>query len=298
MKRSSYWLITAILHSLCIYSWLPYRFQLFLGKLLGRFLMRAAPKMVKITKKNIELCFPDLTDAQQKQFIKHNFESLGIGFFECLLAGFGTQKKLNKLHNTISGLENFEKIKAEHKGVILLFPHIVSMYLVGRLLLNETKMPFALMYHSPKHAALNDFMYKYLQRYSDSVFTRKNSRPMIRYLREGGVVWYAPDLDLGNEMSLFVPFFGVPAATLSATLRLAEMGDAKLVPIGFGRRADKKGYEIVIHAPLENIPSGNDLQDLTIINQTMEKIIGKVPEQYLWQYKRFNTRPDGKKIYV
>jgi KDO2-lipid IV(A) lauroyltransferase len=116
---------------------------------------------------------------------------------------------------------------------------------------------------------------------------------MIRYLRDGNLVWYAPDLDMGRRQSLFAPFFGVEAATLVTPTRLAKLTHAKVFPIGFYRRDDWQGYDITIHPALNNFPSDNELDDIRRINQTVEAIVRQHPEQYLWQYRRFNTRPEG-----
>lgn len=292
-----YWLIIGILNSLRVFTWLPYSWQLKLGRTLGRSLMKNSKSMQRVTKVNLAMCFPELTEQQRDELMTKNFESLGMGFFETLLAAWGSKKLITKLLKQVNGLQQVLDTLESGTGVILLFPHIVHMYLAGRLLMNYSGLEFSLMYHSPKHKALNDFMLSHLQPHVDQVFSRKDFRNMIKHLKLGKIVWYAPDLDLGEKNSIFVPFFNNPAATLVAPSVITKLTKAKLFPIGFYRRDELDGYEITIHPALKDIPSGDELKDLTQVNAAIEKIARVSPKQYLWQYKRFSTQPDGKSPY-
>jgi KDO2-lipid IV(A) lauroyltransferase len=115
---------------------------------------------------------------------------------------------------------------------------------------------------------------------------------MIRRLREGKVVWYAPDQDYGPKQSVFAPFFGVPAASIVATMRIAEMGRAVVVPL-YHYRDENDHYHVEIQEPLENFPSGDDLADAARVNAVIERNVARYPDQYFWVHRRFKTRPEG-----
>ncbi len=292
------WPVHIILGFLSLWGKLPYAWQLCLGRLLGRLLFKLGGSMLRVSRTNIDLCFPELSAAEKQVLLKKNFESVGIGVFELISAGYGRKRMLKKLLRSVEGFDEVEKLMAEGESVVLLFPHLIPIYLAGRLMVHQTDIPFGLMYHTPKEPVLNHKMHSRLSIWADKIFTRKNFREMIRYLKNNKLVWYAPDLDMGAKLSEFAPFFGVPAATTVSTLRIASMTNAKLVPIAFYRRDDNKGYDIKAYPALNDRLTGDDAADTRLINATFEDIIRAKPEQYLWQYKRFNTRPRGEeKLY-
>jgi KDO2-lipid IV(A) lauroyltransferase len=122
---------------------------------------------------------------------------------------------------------------------------------------------------------------------------RTSVRTMVSHLRRGRLVWYAPDRDLGPKVSIFVPFFGVPAATVTATGTFARMGQARVIPFTQVRLDNAQGYELIIHPPFEDYPTGDDYQDALRVHEFMEREIRKCPEQYFWAQPRFKTRPPG-----
>jgi Kdo2-lipid IVA lauroyltransferase/acyltransferase len=130
---------------------------------------------------------------------------------------------------------------------------------------------------------------------SSDVYTRDDVRGLARALRKGRVIWYAPDQDYGRRQSVFAPFFGVPASTVTATGRFAQLGNARILPFTHVRLPGTAGYRVTIHPPLENCPTGDDLADATRINALAEHFIRQQPDQYLWAHRRFKTRPPGEK---
>lgn len=280
------------LESLRIFCWIPYSWQLKLGRWLGRRIMKHSPKMRRNVLTNLRACFPNQSEAEYQTLARQSFESVGIGFFETAMAAWGSDKRLNRLLHSVHGWEEVEKTLAAKQGAIILFPHLVPMYLVGRLMLLQSCQPFSLMYHRPKNPALGHFLQSNLKRFCDEVFNRHDVRDLVRYVKAGNLVWYAPDLDIGDKSSLFIPFFGVPAATLTAPMRLAKLTGARVFPIAFYRQ-ETGGYAVTVKEPLPHFPSGDDVHDLQQINHVVENIVAQKPEQYLWLYKRFNTRPEG-----
>lgn len=292
-KRIVYWGITLACHSLAILTWLPYRWQMRAGKWIGILCYHCAPKLKKIATINIQTCFPELTARDQSTLIRDNFVALGRGLFEALLAAYASERRLAKLIGQVTGVAELIETLQKGQGAIILFPHFIPMYLVGRLLLIKEQIPVSLMYHAPRNKALNDFFLYHLRKFCLKIFNRQDIGLMVKHLRQGHLVWYAPDLDIGHKRSMFIPFFKTPAATLSATLRIATLSHAKVFPIQFFRRDDLSGYDIQIFPPLHDFPTGDAYHDLSYINQMIERSIRAKPEQYLWIYKRFSTRPPG-----
>ncbi|MOA17096.1 Lipid A biosynthesis lauroyl acyltransferase [compost metagenome] len=121
---------------------------------------------------------------------------------------------------------------------------------------------------------------------------------MFKLLRSGRAIWYAPDQDYGAKQSIFVPLFGIMAATVPATSKFAKLGKALVVPFTQERLADGSGYRLVIHAPFSDFPGESDEVDCIRINQWIERAVSACPEQYLWAHRRFKSRPPGEpKLY-
>ena len=117
-------------------------------------------------------------------------------------------------------------------------------------------------------------------------------RASVKYLKRGGTLWYAPDQDMRGKDTVFAPFFGVAASTLTATHHLARLSGAAVIPF-FHKREPHGGYAIRLEAPLEDFPSANVTADTARVNERIERMVREAPEQYLWVHKRFKTRPPG-----
>jgi KDO2-lipid IV(A) lauroyltransferase len=122
---------------------------------------------------------------------------------------------------------------------------------------------------------------------------REDVRAMLKVLRAGRAIWYAPDQDYGRKQSIFVPWFGIQAATVTATTKFARLGRAKVIPYTLERLPHGKGYSLVVHPPLEDFPGESEEADCRRINEWIEDSVRQHPEQYLWAHRRFKTRPAG-----
>ncbi len=287
-KYWPYWLLLGVLRLLVM---LPYKAQLFLGKWLGRLLARLPSKSRDAAKINLKLCFPQYSASERQQLLVKSFESVGIACFETALGWWGTEKQLQAIPVSLTGSEHLTAAVQKGKGVMLCSPHFTTLELTGRLF--ARKVPIAVMYRPQKKELLEYITRRALDKHYQGVIARNDIRGMLRALRGKVPVWYAADIDAGAKNSVFAPFFGVIAATITATSRYAELTGATVIPAFFYRRVDGSGYEIVLNPPLENFPSAQLEQDAQRINQVFELAIQKRPEQYLWQYKRFKTRPNN-----
>lgn len=296
--KLKYWPTHIVLALFRPIGWLPYRINMALGRWLGRRFKKYGGSMVRNSRVNIQLCYPNLSTKEQQLLLHKNFEALGQGLVECAMSAWPREKALLKLVHSMEGVEHLTEPQKQGHGVLALFPHLTSLYIMAYLLQRYTQLDLSVMYHSPRNPALDYFMRSRIEKYADNVFTRRDLRAALNTLKEKKVVWYAPDIDSGAKASVFAPFCGVPAATLTTPMRMAQATGAKVCLSSFLRREDGKGYDIKIFPPIDNFPSGNDVHDATRINQQIEAIIAPNPEQYMWQMKRFNTRPKGEeKVY-
>lgn len=294
--RPRFWSVWATLLGLRLLATLPFRVLLPLGRVLGSVLFHASPGRREIARINLRLCFPGLDDAAREQLLRANFESLGIAVCETAMAFFWGDRRLAPLAH-VEGIENLRAALARGKGVILMTCHMTHLELSGHLLaLQET---ISLMYREHKNPLMDEVIRASRAARAHDTVERNDVRAMIRELRRGHAVWYAPDQNYGGTTQVaFVPFFGIPALTVTTTGRLATMTGAAVVPFFPARLDDGSGYRIRLLPALEGFPGGEDLADTRHVMTMIEDAVREAPEQYLWVHRRFKTRPPGEaKIY-
>jgi len=271
--------------------YLPFKMQLWLGARLGSLLRLFLKRRFHIARRNLEICFPELTQQQRDNLLAENQKNLGILVLETALSWWASDKTLLK-RVRFEGLEHLEQAHAKGKGVIILTGHFTSMELCGRLL--SLKIPGYVFFRPMKNELFNAVMFAARQRCSEGIILQNNSRLMFKLLRKGKSVWFAPDQDYGRDRSIFVNFFGHIAATVPSTARLAKMTGAAIVPYAPKREQDGS-YTLRCYPAIENFPSDDEANDTQRINDILEQEIRKVPEQYFWVHRRFKTQPEGKK---
>lgn len=285
-----YWLTWLGLGFLRAAMLLPYRTQVSLGAGLGMLIYHLMPWRRSVAQINIALCFPNHTTAQQHALVKSNFRSAGISLLETALSWWGTRAQIEPLMH-IEGLEHLHHALQHQRGVILLSAHFTCLEIGGRLL--ALQQPFHVMYKKHRNLLFEAVMKQAREHNYELAIERHDVRSMLRSLKQGNAVWYAPDQDFGAQHSVFAPFMGVTCATLTATARLSKMSGAPVVPFFPQRLDDGSGYRLILLPALENFPSGNDVADATRINSVIEHAVRRAPEQYLWLHRRFKTRPPG-----
>ncbi|EKD75762.1 MAG: hypothetical protein ACD_44C00033G0016 [uncultured bacterium] len=267
----------------------PLRLQFSSGRQWGRCLKSFKGKTHHTTSKNLEICFPHLSKKKRNSLLHKTYKSLGMALMETLMSWWLPNKRLQSLL-TLHGKEHLDKA-LETQGVMLISPHFITLELVGRLLTQH--LEFAVMYRPQKIKILDRIIFHYRKKHYADIIPRDDIRKMVKILKNKKIVWYAPDSDHGVKNSVFAPFFGIPTATVTGTSRIAKMANAKIIPCFFYRKKDKPGYDLYFHPPCENFPSDDLFEDASRINQLLQTAILKSPEEYLWQYKRFKTRPAG-----
>jgi len=290
-----FWLLWLGLGLLWLIVQLPYAVLVRLGRGLGAMMYRFARSRRLIAARNLELCFPELSHGERKHLLKENFASTGITFFEMVTSWWWPERRLRKL-GRIEGLEHLKQVEAEGQGVILMALHFTTLEVGGALL----AMAHGLhgMYRPHKNPLFDYIQRRGREQRLISAIEREDVRGMLKLLRAGAAIWYAPDQDYGPKQSLFVPLFGIPVATVTATSKFARLGKAKVIPMTQQRLADGSGYRVVVHPPLTEFPGESEEADCLRINKWIEAAIRQCPEQYLWAHRRFKTRPAGEpKLY-
>jgi KDO2-lipid IV(A) lauroyltransferase len=221
--------------------------------------------------------------------VRDILRAIGISVVETSIALWGSDSKF-KGRYTVKGVEHIEAVQAEGKGIILMGCHQTALDLAGRILASH--IAFDVLYRRDPNPLLSYMISQARERFAKSAIPRDDTRQLIKNLRKGHSIWYAPDQDYSIKHSVFAPFFGVNAATIIGTARIAQMGQAKVIPMSYYRNAQGH-YEIEFYEPLSNFPSGDDVADATRTNAVIEEIIRRQPDQYLWVHRRFKTRPPG-----
>lgn len=283
------WLWAPILLILVIMAHCPRRWQVSAGQRLGTLLQRIDRKGVHTTRVNIRLAFPELDAQQQQAFLQANYQSAGLSLVETAMAWFGPNLDSNLL--SFEGEAYWQAALQSGRGILLASAHLGCLEIVGRMF--SRLHPLSVMYRPQKLALIDAFAKYYRQRFYKQIIARDDLRGLIRTLKNGGIVWYTPDIDGGLRNSVFVPFFDIQTATLTTTSRLAAKTNAIVLPTFFYRRGEN--YVMSFKPPLEHFPSGDDTRDAAALNLVIEQAVRQEPTQYLWQYKRFKTRPPGEK---
>lgn len=267
---------------------LPYPVVRRLGEWAGALAWVLAVPRRRITRTNLRMCFPHWSEAQRRAVARGHFRYFMRSFFERFIFWHAPAERIRRLCR-LEGIEHFEP----HRGrpVILLGPHFVGLDAGGiRFLLDS---PCASMYAAQKSRVFTEAMTRGRTRFEGGhmLLRTEGLRPAVKLLRDGIPFYFLPDMDLGARDALFVPFFGVPAATVTSVARLARITGAAVVPLVTGMTDD--GYVARFYPAWEDFP-GDDLAAATRrMNAFIEERVLEMPAQYLWSHKRFKTRPPG-----
>ena len=259
------------------------------GRALGALMRVVMIQRGRTAAANLALCFPELDDAARARLLRGHFDSLGIGVFEFLRAWWGPIEPLDRRY-TFSGQEHLDAARAGGKGVILVSPHFTTLEICVRLLCRH--LPIAGMYRPHDEEVLEWAVRRGRARYTQDMFTREELRPALRHLKNGGVLWFAPDQETRRGDSVFVPFFGQAAWSLTSTHQLARLSGARVLTLFHERLADGS-YRLEIGPALEDFPTADATADTARVMHELESLIRRVPAQYLWIHQRFKRRPKG-----
>lgn len=285
-----YWLTWIGIGCWWLLVMLPYPVMMWLGRQLGALMFAMGGYRYQVAEINLKLCFPDMDEGARHQLLRDNFTNYGIAFFEIGMAWWWPTERLNKLVQ-MEGVEHLEALQG--RGALLMAIHYTTLEVGASTL--SSRHSIDAMYRAHKNAVY-DYVQSKGRRVRDPagvVYPREDIRGMFKALRNGRTIWYAPDQDYGRKQSVFAHFFGVTAASVTATARFAKIGSAAVLPFSHVRLPNNQGYRVTVHPPLENFPTGDDVADAEIVNRKIEEFILEQPDQYMWIHRRFKTRPEG-----
>lgn len=281
------WLGVAALRLLVL---LPPRAILKLGAWFGALagpLLRARRHVVT---RNLELCFPELDPTARAKLRAQALRDMGAMLGEFALGWMASDRKLSRVPVRIEGLQHLQALRAQGRGALLVGGHFSHLELCARLISRQQRI--AGMYRRMDSDVFEWIVLRARLGYADTMFDKDALRATVKYMKRGGVVWYAPDQDMRGKDSVFAPFFGIPASTITATHHLARLSGAAVIPF-FHRREADGSYALRLEAPLEDFPTTDVVADTARINVVIECMVREAPAQYLWAHKRFKTRPKG-----
>lgn len=286
-----YWPTWVGLGMMWLLAHLPFSWQMRTGQLLGWLSYIFARERRHVTWTNLSLCFPELDEQARRRLLRETFLSNGMGAMEVAISWCRDPENFRS-RVRVTGLEHLQAAKAQGRGVLLLCCHFSTLEMGGTLFTLFEEMDVT--YRENRNPLFNAVMTNGRKRHFPNVIERKNVREIYRSLQQGHILWYAPDQDYGAKISVFVPFFGVEAATIRATSRLAAANNSVVIFYSHYRDVDNQGYSLDFSAPVEGYPSGDEEADAIRINGIIEAAIRKHPAQYLWMHKRFKTQRAGK----
>lgn len=275
---------------------LPYPVLVLLGKGLGKLFAKLGfgKKRLHIAKRNLTLCFPEMSEAQIEQLLADNTQSVGMAIIETGMAWFWSDKRILR-HSRIAGLEHL-KNQPEGTGIIFVGVHFLTLELGARIVgLHHQGIG---VYRPNDNPLLDWIQYRGRVRSNKAMLDRKDLRGMIKALRAGETIWYAPDHDYGRKNSVFVPFFAVKDACTTAGSRmlLRSAPNSIVVPFTPMRNADFSGYTVKISPPVDFSQCENEIDTATQMNKLVEREIRQAPSQYMWLHRRFKTRPNERDL--
>jgi KDO2-lipid IV(A) lauroyltransferase len=259
-----------------------------IGSGMGALMFWLIPERRKVTRINLAKCFPSMSDAERERLARAHFRIFVRAFVERGVLWWAPAERVRNLVN----LEEVEHLRAlAGKPVIVFAPHFAGIDAGGMRLSQDFQM--VSMYSRQKDRRFDRILYEGRTRFGIRLVSRQDGiRKALRIMQAGAPFYYLPDLDFGPRSSVFVPFFGVPAATVTGLSYIARITGASVVPC-VTRMLPGGGYVARLYRPWSDFPSGDDAADARRMNAFIEERVLEMPEQYHWLHKRFKTRPPG-----
>lgn len=279
---------------LWLLHFLPFRVLVAIGNGVGVLLYLLAAKRRRIGDTNLRLCFPYMPQEMRVALLREHFKMFTRGLVERSILWWASAERISSLIR-VEGVEHFAAIQGQ--PAILLTPHFVGMDAGGQWVAQNTDT--VCMYANQRSVYLTQLLLEKRARFrTQLLYSRQQGlRPILKGMKENKPFIYPPDQDQGVKDGAFIPFFGVPAATMMSVSRIAKMTGAKVVPSITRVLPGGAGYVLTFYPAWENFPSGDDVADARRMNEFIEQRILEMPEQYFWLHKRFKTRPEGEESY-
>jgi len=281
------WIGVGLLRIIC---WLPHSAAMAVGRALGRVAHAVGAERRAIVRRNIELCFPELTIDQRNDLTRKHFLALGMSMIEMGLGRWASDEHLASM-TTLEGVDHVLDAVNEGKGVLLLSAHFTTLEVSGRVVTLKIP-PYDAVYRENRKEFMTELLRTGRERSAANTIEKRDIKKMVRSLRNGGIVWYAPDQSYNRKGSEVIKFFGVPSMHTTATSTLARLGDAVVVPY-FPRRLESGHYHLTFLPRFEDFPSGDPVADTERFVRLLEERIRLCPEQYFWVHRKFKNLPES-----
>jgi KDO2-lipid IV(A) lauroyltransferase len=285
-----YWYAWPVLILMIMLSWMPARVLWVLGSGLGMIISWFPSRNRRYAEKNIELCFPDMSATDCRNLVKQHFRLTGFTVLSLSVVWFAPIRRIEQLVG-LRGQEHFDRARASGRNIILLAPHFIALDIGGMRAGYDKNL--VCMYRKARDPLLEYLFQRRTRTGAILVDRLAHLKSLIRYIREGRPFYYLPDQDMGEQASVFVPFFGIPAATVTALSRIAGITNAAVIPCISRILPHGEGFEVRLLPPLENFPTDDPVADAERMNKEIENWVREMPDQYMWSYRRFKTRPNN-----
>jgi KDO2-lipid IV(A) lauroyltransferase len=263
-----------------------------IGRGLGWVLFRVAGRRRRIVEINLSLCFPELDDTQRRRLAQAHFQVLARSMLERGMLWWSRPERLQRLIR-VEGADTIRGLLDAGRPIMLLAPHFVGLDAGGVGI--AMRFDCASLYAEQSSKVFNRLLYQGRKRFGDQLLLSRdeNLRTIVRAMKAGRPFYYLPDVNFRTRDSIFVPFFGVPAATVSGLSRLAKLTGAAVVPCATRMLPGGQGYVVEVGQAWDNYPTGDVEADTRRMNAWIEEAVRTMPEQYYWVHRRFKTRPAG-----
>ena len=271
---------------------LPLSLLALIGRGLGMLLFFLGRRRRKIAATNLAWCFPELSARQREQMVKAHFQVLGRSLLERSILWWGSRERLTKMIR-IEGEGKIRALLQARRSVILLAPHFVGLDAGGVAI--AMRIDSVSMYAAQANPVFDRLLLRGRKRFGDQLLLSRQDGILatIKAMKAGRPFYYLPDLNARRRESIFVPFFGIQTATISALPRLARAAKAAVLPCATRMLPGGQGYVVEIGDAWENFPTEDVEADTARMNAWIEAAIRTMPEQYYWVHRRFKTRPEG-----
>jgi KDO2-lipid IV(A) lauroyltransferase len=274
--------------------------RLRIGAVLTWLTLIFARRRQRIVRTNLRLCFPNESQQTRERWLRQHFRALSQSVVDRGVLWYGTPEAIRDMV-TVSGHEEFLRLGREKQPLILLAPHFIGLDVAATRLTMESPTG-ATMYTPQRDPDVDAIVRAGRTRFNQvHLVSRKDGvRGLIRHLREARPVYYLPDMDFGRDGAIFVPFFGVQAATIPATAQIARKWNTPVIPVIEFWNPETGRYHVEVLPALKDFPGDDTLEQATArLNRELEQWVLRCPSQYYWVHRRFKTRPDirEKKFY-
>lgn len=263
------------------------------GALLGPVLHVAAVPRRRVVDANLAVCFPEKSVAERRRIARETFVFVAQSWLDRSWLWHAPEDVVARRLKVVGAAREIDEIANGQEPMILFAPHFYGLDAAATALTMHTARPSTTIYTTQRDPMIDEWIREGRKRFGNVITLNRvdGIKPIVAGLRKGGLLYLLPDMDFGRDQTVFVPFYGVQAATVPSLSRFARLGRAKVVPVV--SKLTRDGYEIEVLESWKNFPTDDVIADTTLMNQRLEGYIDAMPSQYYWVHRRFKTRPEG-----